>query len=99
MNNAAVHVNAPVFTRHVFLSLECVSGSGVDRSSGKTMLSTLKTCGWISTTAVPVYILTGSFSSSSQTPVVICLSPSSHPGVCVKWCFIAVLFCFLPKGQ
>lgn len=88
----------------VFISLEHVPGSGVGRSFGNTMLSILKTCQVVFRNSCPSSHSRrqrwGSrFSSSSQMLVVICLSYSSRPGVCVKWCFAVVLFCFCLKAN
>lgn len=90
LNNAAVNVNVPVFMRHVFLPLVCVPGSGVDRSFGNTVLSVLKNCQVDFHDSCPSLHphrpRWGSSFLSSQMLVVICLSYSSHPGVCAKWC-------------
>lgn len=97
-------VNTGFYVTCVFISLEHVPGSGVGRSFGNTMLSILKTCRVVFRNSCPSSPSRqqrwgSSFSSSSRMLVVICLSYSSRPGVCVKWCFAVVLFCFCLKAD
>ena len=95
-------VNTGFYVTCVFISLEHVPGSGVGRSFGNTMLSILKTCRVVFRNSCPSSPSRqqrwgSSFSSSSRMLVVICLSYSSRPGVCVKL-FRCGFVLLLPKG-